>query len=43
MIRYQYECDTCSENHFAEFTDTEEAKAWAECWEQAGLMFRRVN
>ncbi len=43
MIRYEYECDTCSENHFAEVESEQEAEWFLNTWTEAGLMVRRVN
>jgi hypothetical protein len=43
MIRYEYECDTCSENHFAEFETAEDAREWRELWELEGFKTWEVN
>ena len=40
---YQYECDTCSENHWIEFDNIEEAKEWRELWELEGFKTWAVN
>jgi len=43
MIRYEYECDTCAENHFAEVETEEEATEFLQTWAEVGLKVRRVN
>jgi hypothetical protein len=42
-MRYQYECDTCSENHWAEFDNPEEAREWRELWASQGMQTWEVN
>lgn len=43
MFRYEYECDTCSENHFAEVKTEAEASEFLSIWAEAGLKVWRVT
>lgn len=43
MIRYEYECDTCAENHFAEVETAEDAVWFLDVWREQGLKVWEVN
>lgn len=43
MKRYEYECDTCSENHWAEFETAEDAREWKDLWELEGFKVWEVS
>ncbi len=43
MIRYEYECDTCSESHYAEVESEQEAEEFMSIWAEAGLKVWRVT
>lgn len=34
---YQYECDTCSQNHTIEFQTMDDAQEFIELWESEGF------
>ena len=43
MIKYEYECDTCSENHWAEVETEEDATEFLAIWAEAGLKVWEVS
>jgi hypothetical protein len=40
---YGYECDTCPENHWAEFETADEAREFVATWAEVGLKVWMVN